>query len=55
MSWDTIKNVVLRNGDIINVDVSTIYQDIFQIPLECSVSGMWMKKEKFGSCCTRMY
>ncbi len=29
MPWNSIKNIVLNDGDIINVDVSTIYEGYF--------------------------
>lgn len=36
--------VVLKSGDIVNVDVSTIYKDITVIPHVCSGSAGWMRK-----------
>lgn len=36
-------DIILKDGDIINVDVSTIYKGYFQTPQECSASGMYPK------------
>lgn len=36
-------DIILKDGDIINVDVSTIYNGYFQTPQECSASGMYLK------------